>query len=69
MKYVSSLRVAVLACNIMLRTLPAKIALNFPDIVSMIYSQFFFKSGTGLRTSYNTITKFEKLQKYQYGSY
>ena len=29
MKYVSPLRVAALACNIMLRTLPRKITLNF----------------------------------------
>ena len=57
MKYVSPLRLAVLACNIMLRTLPRKITLNFPDNASnMAYSHFFFKSGTGLRTSYNTVT-------------
>ena len=42
MKYVSPLRVAALASNIMLRTLPPKIALNFPDTVSnMTYSHFF----------------------------
>ena len=52
MKYVSPLRVAALACNIMLR----KITLNFPDNVSNMTYSHFFKSGTGLRTSYNTVT-------------
>ena len=42
MKYVSSLRLAALACNIMLHTLPRKITLNFPDNASnMAYSHFF----------------------------
>ena len=42
MKYVSPLRAAALACNIMLRTLPHKIVLNFPDNASnMRYSHFF----------------------------
>ena len=42
MKYVSPLRVAALACNIMLRTLPLKLTLNFPDNDSnMTYSHFF----------------------------
>ena len=42
LKYVSPLRVAALACNIMLRTLPRKITLNFPDNASnMTYSHFF----------------------------
>ena len=42
MKYVSPLRVAALECNIMLRTLPRKITLNFPDNASnMTYSHFF----------------------------
>ena len=57
MKYVSPLRVAALVGNIMLRTLPPKITLNFPDNVSnMTYSHFSLKSGTGLRTSYSTVT-------------
>ena len=57
MKYVSPLRVVALACNIMLLTLPRKITLNFPDNASnMTYLHFFLKSGTGLRTSYNTVT-------------
>ena len=57
MKYVSPLRVAALAGNIMLRTLPPKITLNFPDNVSnMTYSHFFLKSGTGLRTFYSAVT-------------
>ena len=34
-----------------------KIILNCPDNVSnMTYSHFFLKSGTDLRTSYNTVT-------------
>ena len=42
MKYVSPLRLAALAGNIMLLTLPPKITLNFPDNVSnMTYSNFF----------------------------
>ena len=42
MKYVSPLRVAVLACNIMLCTLPLKLTLTFPDNASnMEYSHFF----------------------------
>ena len=42
MKYVSPLRVAALACNIMLHTLPRKITLNFPDNASnMTYSHYF----------------------------
>ena len=57
MKYGSPLRAAALACDIMLLTLPRKITLNFPDNASnMTHSHFFFKSGTGLRTSYNTVT-------------
>ena len=58
MKYVSPLRVAALACNIMLRTLPHKITLNFPDNASNMTYSLFFKSGTGLRTFYNTVTYF-----------
>ena len=56
MKYVSPLGVAALACNIMLRTLPLKLTLNFPDNASSMTYLHFFKSGTGLRTSYNTVT-------------
>ena len=42
MKYVSSLRVAALAGNIMLRTLPEKIPINFPyNVSNMTYSHFF----------------------------
>ena len=42
MKYVSPLRVAALAGNIMLHMLPLKLTLNFPDNVSnMTYSHFF----------------------------
>ena len=44
MKYVSPLRVAALAGNIMLCTLPPKITSNFPDNVSnMTYSHFFLR--------------------------
>ena len=53
MKYVSPLRVAALACNIMLRMLPTK-TLSFPYNVSNM--TLFLNSDTGLRTSYNTVT-------------
>ena len=58
MKYVSPLRVAALACNITLRTLPAKITLNFPDNVSNMTYSHFLKFGRGFSTSYNTVTYF-----------
>ena len=42
MKYVSSLRVAALTCNITLYTLPPEIALNFPDNVSTMTFSYIF---------------------------
>ena len=56
MKYVSHLRVAALAGNIMLRTLPTKQHEIFLKMPPTRHIQAFLKSGTGLRTSYNTVT-------------